>query len=77
MNMECPFCGGEAKKAMIIHEVKGLAFESEGYACNKCGEEFDTFEQAKGTERVFKKLFEHREKALQRSYQRIGMPIPA
>jgi len=75
--MECPVCNGKAEKAMLVHEIKGVAFESEGYRCVKCGEEFDTWAQGKEVERKLKRVLEARESAVQRSYAKMAEPMPA
>lgn len=78
MSMECPFCEkGEAMQVQLIHEVKGVAFESEGYRCPKCGEEFTTWAQGKKVEEKLQKILKAREVAMQASYRKLAVPIPA
>jgi transcriptional regulator NrdR family protein len=75
--MECPFCEkGEARKAMLIHEARGVAFESEGYRCSKCGEEFTTWTQGQTIEEQLRKILNARETAVQASYRKL-VPMPA
>ena len=76
--MECPFCeGGIGKKTQVIHEIKGVAFESEGYICNKCGEKFETWEQGKKVEEKLHEILKKREAAVQSSYQKLASHIPS